>query len=110
MQIAAPLLERDHHLIGRVLQLSIETRLLISPEADADTVEELMRFRAECSFQYAHCQRIWWNLTAAERDRVRWSILADHPLYKQHMDATAFEGHCIAEVARLLTQARDRHR
>lgn len=100
-----------HALCDHVRALGTDTLPQISRHPEQpENLEAIQRERAESYFQFALCRRIWWNLTPAERDLIRRIVLAEHPYHGRHLELYALESDCIAEVARLLADARDKAR
>ena len=93
-------------LLRRIRALSQTTRPLFVGISDRDDLEATMRADAERRYQHALLERIFWNLTSDERDRIRMDVFADHPDYRRSMYGPSFDLDCLWEVARLLEQSR----
>ena len=68
----------DRVLLNRIRELAADTAPLQLPPVGADESEEMLSLRkAERSFQTALCRRVWYRLSAADRNRIRGEVLAD---------------------------------
>src|SRR5688572_26951158 len=92
-------LTADKLLLARIGALSESTLPLIAREDPREEdLEAALRLDAERSFQRALCHRVWWNLSAAERDRVRRAVRSEWPEHRRRMCGPLFDLDCMEEI------------